>query len=305
MKQIIIFIMLFFIIKTGLSQQDPHYTQYMYNMSLMNPAYAGSKETLSTGILYRKQWVQIEDAPTTGTIFGHMPVGKNVGAGISMSSDKIGPVNETNVYTDISYTLNLGADHKLSFGMKTGLTMHNIGLFDDVYNTLPDSNDPAFAENTSNTYFNIGSGLFYHTQKYYLAFSVPNLLKSKHLDYNGKEYGSEFSHYFLTGGYVFDLSESLKLKPFFMMKSAFEAPTSVDASLNMLYNDKIEFGITYRLDDSFGAMTNFAITPELRIGYAYDHIVSDLNVETSASHEFILLYDIRFGKKVSESPRFF
>jgi type IX secretion system PorP/SprF family membrane protein len=297
--------MLFFIIKTGLSQQDPHYTQYMYNMSLMNPAYAGSKETLSTGILYRKQWVQIEDAPTTGTIFGHMPVGKNVGAGISMSSDKIGPVNETNVYTDISYTLNLGADHKLSFGMKTGLTMHNIGLFDDVYNTLPDSNDPAFAENTSNTYFNIGSGLFYHTQKYYLAFSVPNLLKSKHLDYNGKEYGSEFSHYFLTGGYVFDLSESLKLKPFFMMKSAFEAPTSVDASLNILYNDKIEFGITYRLDDSFGAMTNFAITPELRIGYAYDHIVSDLNVETSASHEFILLYDIRFGKKVSESPRFF
>ncbi len=305
MKQIIIFIMLFFIIKTGLSQQDPHYTQYMYNMSLMNPAYAGSKETLSTGILYRKQWVQIEDAPTTGTIFGHMPVGKNVGAGISMSSDKIGPVNETNVYTDISYTLNLGGDHKLSFGMKTGLTMHNIGLFDDVYNTLPDSNDPAFAENTSNTYFNIGSGLFYHTQKYYLAFSVPNLLKSKHLDYNGKEYGSEFSHYFLTGGYVFDLSESLKLKPFFMVKSAFEAPTSVDTSLNMLYNDKIEFGITYRLDDSFGAMTNFAITPELRIGYAYDHIVSDLNVETSASHEFILLYDIRFGKKVSESPRFF
>ena len=105
--------------------------------------------------------------------------------------------------------------------------------------------------------------------------------------------------------YVFDLNESLKLKPFFMMKSAFQAPTSIDASVNMLYNEKIELGVTYRLEDSFGAMVNFAITPELRIGYAYDHIVSDLNVATSASHEFILLYDIRFGKKVSESPRFF
>jgi type IX secretion system PorP/SprF family membrane protein len=305
MKQIVTLALLVFITFTSVAQQDPHYTQYMYNMSLMNPAYAGSKETLSTGILYRKQWVQIEDAPTTGTFFGHMPVGKNVGAGLSISSDKIGPVNETNVYADISYTLNLGGVHKLSFGMKTGVTMHKVGLFDDVYNTLPDANDPAFAENTNNTYFNIGSGLFYHTKKYYLAFSVPNLLKSKHLDFNGQEYGSEFSHYFLTGGYVFDLNESLKLKPFFMMKSAFQAPTSIDASVNMLYNEKIELGVTYRLEDSFGAMVNFAITPELRIGYAYDHIVSDLNVATSASHEFILLYDIRFGKKVSESPRFF
>jgi type IX secretion system PorP/SprF family membrane protein len=90
------------------AQQDPHYTQYMYNMSVMNPAYAGSKEGLSMGLLYRKQWVEIEDAPTTGTFFGHSPVGKNVGLGLSVISDKIGPVEENNVYGDFSYTLNLG-----------------------------------------------------------------------------------------------------------------------------------------------------------------------------------------------------
>jgi len=305
MKKIIIITLLAFVSQFSIAQQDPHYTQYMYNMSLMNPAYAGSKETLSTGILYRKQWVQIEDSPTTATIFGHLPVGKNVGAGLSVASDNIGPVNETNIYGDFSYTLKLSDKHKLSLGVKTGLTLHKVGLFSDIYNTLPDADDPAFSENTSNSYFNFGSGLFYHTDKYYFAFSVPNILKSKHLSYNGQDYGSEFSHYFLTGGYVFDIAKSVKLKPFFMLKSAFSAPTSLDFSTNVLYKEKLEFGITYRLDDSIGALVNFSITPELKIGYAYDHIVSDLNVTTSSSHEFILLYDIKFSKKVSESPRFF
>ena len=287
------------------AQQDPHYTQYMYNMSVMNPAYAGSKENLSMGLLYRKQWVDIEDAPTTGTFFGHTPVGKNLGLGLSFIKDKIGPVEENNVYADISYTLNLGGEHKLAFGIKTGLTFHKVGLFDDVYPTLPDANDPAFSENTSNSYFNIGSGFFYYTNKYYLGLSVPNLMKSKHLDFNGREYGSEVSHYFLTGGYVFDINENLKFKPFFMMKSAIGAPTSLDLSSNFLFNQKFEVGATYRLDDSFGAMVNYALTPNLKLGYAYDHIISDLNVTTPSSHEIILLFDLNFPRKVSSSPRFF
>ena len=180
--------MLGFIIE-GFSQQDPHYTQYMYNMSVMNPAYAGSKENLSMGLLYRKQWVEIEDAPTTATFFGHTRAGKNVGLGLSVISDKIGPVEENNIYGDFSYTLNLGEEHRLAFGLKAGVTLHKVGLFSDVYNTLPDANDPAFSENTSNAYLNIGSGLFYYTNKYYLGFSVPNIIKSKHLDFNGREFG--------------------------------------------------------------------------------------------------------------------
>lgn len=292
------------------AQQDPHYTQYMYNMSVMNPAYAGSKESLSMGLLYRKQWVDIEDAPTTGTFFGHSPIGKNVGLGLSVISDKIGPVEENNAYADFSYTLNLGGEHKLAFGLKAGLTFHKVGLFSEIGNGhVPDLGDPAFAENVSNTYFNIGSGFFYYTDKYYVGFSVPNLLKSKHLDLqvNGDQYefGSETSHYFFTGGYVFDLTETVKFKPFFMLKSAFSAPTSLDLSTNFLFNEKFEIGATYRLDDSFGAMVNYAVLPNLRIGYAYDHIVSDLKVTTPSSHEIILLFDVNFSKKVSSSPQFF
>lgn len=298
------------IVLDGQAQQDPHYTQYMYNMNIMNPAYAGSKESLSVGLLYRAQWVEIEGAPKTGTLSIHSPVGKNVGLGLSAITDKIGPVEENNVYADFSYTLNLGGEHRLAFGIKGGATFHKVGLFSDIGNGfVPDPDDPAFSENSSNTYLNLGSGLFYYNQKFYAAFSVPNMLKSKHLDVtqNGQEYefGSETQHYFLTAGYVFDLSENTKFKPSFMMKSAFNAPTSLDVSANVLFFNKFELGATYRLEDSFGGMINFAITPSIRVGYAYDHIVSDLNVTTPASHEFMLLFDLNFSKKISISPRFF
>lgn len=292
-------------LKEASAQQDPHYTQYMYNMNVINPAYAGSKETLSFGLLYRKQWVDLEGAPSTATFSGSSPVGKNVGLGLSVISDKIGPVKENNVYADFSYTLNLGGEHKLALGLKAGATFHKVGLLSDVSPYVPDANDPAFAENTSRTFFNAGAGLFYYTNKYYLAASVPNMLKSTYLDYNGRKFGSDTQHYFVTGGYVFDLSENAKFKPFFMVKSAFDAPTSFDVSTNFLFYDKFEIGATYRLDDSFGAMVNYAISPSVRIGYAYDHIVSDLKVTTPSSHEVILLFDVNFSKKVSRSPRYF
>ncbi len=287
------------------AQQDPHYTQYMYNMNVINPAYAGSKENLSFGLLYRKQWIEIEDAPTTFSFSGSAPVGKNVGLGLSIISDKIGPVEENNVYGDFSYTLNLGGERRLALGLKAGVTFQKIGLRSIIQPTLPDPNDGAFQEDTNNTKLNIGTGLFYYTNKYYVALSIPNMLNSAHLDYNGVKYGTEIQHYFLTGGYVFDINENLKFKPFALIKSAFNAPTSFDISTNFLYLEKFEMGATYRLQDSFGVMVNYAVSPSLRIGYAYDHIVSDLKVTTPSSHEIILLFDLNFPKKVSRSPRYF
>lgn len=286
------------------AQQNPHYTQYMYNMNVVNPAYAGSKESISFGALYRKQWVNIDDAPTTFTFSGHAPVGSNVGLGLSVISDKIGPVTEQNVFGDFSYTLKLNETDRLAFGIKAGVSFHQVGLR-DIQSNLPDPSDGVFGEDINDAALNIGAGVFYYTDKYYVALSVPNMAKSAHLDYNGREYGSDVSHYFLTGGYVFDLNYELKFKPSFMLKSAFNVTPSLDVSANFLYMEKIELGATYRLEDSFGAMVNFSITPELRIGYAYDHIVSDLKISTPSSHEFIILYDLFTVKKASRSPRFF
>ena len=286
------------------AQQDPHYTQYMYNLNVINPAYAGSKESISFGLLYRKQWVNIEGAPSTFTFSGDTPVGNNVGVGLSLISDKIGPVTEQNVFGDFSYTLQVNETGKLALGLKAGVSFHQVGLR-DIQSSLPDPSEGIFGQDINDASLNLGTGAFYYTDNYYVSFSVPNMLKSAHLDYNGRQYGSDVSHYFLTAGYVFDVNYDLKFKPSFMLKSAFNVTPSLDVSANFLYKEKFEIGATYRLQDSFGGMVNFAVTPELRIGYAYDHIVSDLKVTTSSSHEFILLYDLFTSKKVSRSPRFF
>ncbi len=291
-------------------QQDPHYTQYMYNMNVINPAYAGSKESISGGILYRQQWVGLQGAPKTATLSIHSPVGKNVGLGLSVISDKIGPIEENNVYGDFSYTLNLGGEHRLALGLKAGATIHKVGLLSEIGNGfVRQPGDISFSENTNSTFFNLGTGLFYYTQKYYVAFSLPNMIKNDYLDVsqNGNQiqFGSEALHYFLTGGYVFQLSDNLKYKPSAMIKSSVNAPVSFDLSSNFLFSERFEAGLTYRLDDSFGAMVNFAITPSIKVGYAYDRVISDINFTAPASHEFMLLFDLNMVKKVSISPRFF
>lgn len=282
-------------------QQDPQYTQYMYNMNIINPAYAGSREGLSFGLLYRNQWSKIDGAPETGTFFGHAPVGNNLGLGLSVIADQLGPVRETNTYIDVSYTLKLGGEHRLAFGVKAGATFHDIGL---ASIDLIDPGDPFF-QDINETTPNIGAGFFYYTNKYYFAVSVPNMLASVHLDANGNKIGSETQHYFVTGGYVFDLSPNTELKPSFMVKSSFDAPTSFDVNLNARFFKKFEIGASYRLDDSFSGLVNFAISESVRVGYAYDAVSSDIRAFAPASHEVMLLFDLNFPKRVSRSPRYF
>jgi len=284
------------------AQQDPQYSQYMYNLPIINPAYVGATEYINLGLLYRDQWTQIDGAPQTSTFFGNFKLSDNSGAGLSVIADQLGPVKETNVYADFGYTITLKDNHKLAFGIKLGATFHDIGLTDI---DLIDDDDPFFNNNINETTPNIGAGFFYYTNKYYLSLSVPNLLSSVHLDANGFKVGSETQHYFFTGGYVFDLSPNTELKPSFMVKSAFDAPTSFDVNVNARFYKKFEIGASYRMDDSFSGLINFAITPTLRIGYAYDAVTSDIKAYAPASHEVMLLFDLNFPKRVSRSPRYF
>ena len=286
------------------SQQDPQYTNYMYAVQVVNPAYVGSNESLSLGLLHRNQWTGFGGAPETTTLFGHSSLGYNLGLGFSVITDRLGPVKETNAYADISYALQFNSKNALAFGIKAGATFHDIGI-----NTLTvfDPNDPFFSENVSNTTPNIGAGVFYYSDRYYAGLSVPNILETVHLDRNGNQLGTERQHFFVLGGYVFQLNETMKLKPSFLIKSAFGASTSFDINLNMLLYDRLEFGGSYRYIDSFSILANFAIQPHLRIGYAYDAIVSDIQPFAPSSHELFILFE--FGKSEKDqrikSPRFF
>lgn len=283
------------------AQQDPQYTQFMYNMNIVNPAYAGSKESLSVGLLARSQWVGLKGAPKTATFSVHAPMGNKLGMGLSVIADEIGPLKETNVYTDFSYTIQTSETGKLAFGLKGGLTFHDLGLA-TLTTVSPDIN---FSENTNRIYPNIGLGLFYYTDFFYIAASLPNMIESNHFERNGGiiSKASEKMHYFLTSGYVFNLTNQLKFKPSIMAKTAPGMPLILDVSANFLIDEKIELGTSYRIDDSVSAIASFAINKNLRIGYAYDYTVTNLGQFNSGTHEVLFLYDFKVINY--KSPRFF
>ncbi|KAA5827766.1 type IX secretion system membrane protein PorP/SprF [Algibacter amylolyticus] len=296
----------------GNAQQDPQFTHYMYNMSVINPAYATAEEgILNLGGLYRTQWVGLEGAPKTGSFFAHTPINDKIEMGISFTNDNIGDVvNENNIYADVAYVLPVGLESKLSFGLKAGVT-----LFDTNFNGFQlqsggSSSDEAFDENISKAFPNLGIGAFFFTDSYYLGLSAPNMLSTKHLENeNGiAATGVQNVHYFLTGGYVFDLNKDLKLKPAFMARGVKGAPMAIDVTANVLINEKLEAGLGYRLGDAMSALVNFRITPELKVGYAYDYTTSNLGDFNSGSHEIFILFDVDlFGFKsgYDRSPRFF
>ena len=205
MKKLIFIFFAVIIAKQVSAQQDPQYTQYMYNMNIINPAYAGISEGLSVGALYRSQWVGLDGGPETFTFNIHSPVGKQLALGLSVISDEIGPVKETNAYVDVSYTIPMGMETRLAFGVKGGFTFHDIAISESQI-TLVDDGDPFFANAINETTPNIGAGIyFYKPNRYYISVSVPNILNGVHLDSNGTKIGSESEHLFAAAGYVLSL----------------------------------------------------------------------------------------------------
>ena len=303
MKKILLSLVGFLFLSIGNShaQQLPHYTQYMYNMNILNPAYAGSKgtEVISFGSLYRMQWYDAPGAPTTLTANVHGAFNENNGVGLSFIKDAYGPVKQNMITADYSHTLNLGKG-RLALGLKAGVNLFNVNM--DFYVIHP--NDPVFSQNIKDTHLNLGAGLFYYTDKYYLSVSVPNFLANKYNGGQGYESTDEM-HLFVAGGYVFDLGRSFKLKPHFLLFNNISQPFQADLNLNMLYLDTFELGVSYRLNDAVSAMFNVRLFQSLRIGYAYDVHTSDIAYYAPFSHEFFLNYDWTLGKKVMLSPRYF
>ncbi len=304
MKKIVGIVAVVFFTVSIKAQQDPQYTQYMYNMNIVNPAYAGSYDALALNFLARTQWVGIDGAPETLTFNIHAPVGKDVGLGLSVISDKIGPLTEQSVFADFSYTLKLSETANLAFGVKAGISNMNAPL-SLLQTTNP--GDPAFDNNLNKTNPNFGLGAYYYKEKFYLGLSMPNILKTVHFERSNGAItrATDEMHMFLTSGYVFDVSDDIKLKPSTLIKAVPGAPLSIDFSGNVLFNDNFELGLSYRLDESVSALVNVKATSNLRIGYAYDYTLTNLGDFNTGSHEIFLLFDFNFVRDKIKSPRFF
>ena len=284
------------------SQQDSQYTQYIYNTMSVNSAYTGQRKVLSYLGLYRTQWVGIDGAPKTLTFGIHSPLkNENLGMGISIVSDQLGPIREDYINLNFSYTIRLNRSTELSFGLKGGL--HNLSSDFSRGNSFQNT-DVAFNENISLFSPTIGAGLYLHSTRGYLGLSAPNFLTTEHYNDYKESLASERLHLFLIGGYVFNIDNDIKLKPAFLIKAVSGAPLIADLSINAMFNNRFVFGLAYRWDDSLSGLTGLQVNKTLFIGYAYDYNTSIGNKYTGGTHEVMLRFELRQINKIL-SPRFF
>jgi len=311
-KRYIIFILLIAITKEMLGQQDAQYTQYMYNTISINPAYAGSRDAISITGLYRNQWVGIGGAPVTQTLNIHSPIGpsEKVGLGVSIVNDKIGPTQETYFDIDFSYTINTSDAGQLAFGIKAGGHLLDVN-FNDLNRYT--NTDILLDTNVDNKFSpNVGIGLYYHTQKFYIGLSAPNLLQTKHFNEATDDnlassfLAAERINYYLISGYVFDLNENFQFKPAALLKAVGGSPLQVDVSANFLFREKLTFGLGYRWSAAISALAGFQVSDNFMLGFAYDWETTELgNTQFNAgSFEFIGRYEIFRNRRIVH-PRFF
>lgn len=268
-------------------QQIPHYTQYLYNMQVINPAYVGVRSDLSLSALSREQWSGVIGAPTTRTFSVNARANLGLGLGATFVNDKIGLSEINTINFDGSYTIITSQYSRLSFGLKLGTTFFN----DNLANGITPDND-VYASNTGN-FFNVGFGAFFYSEKFFVGLSVPYLLESPQffIQPDDREIRiDENQNIFLSTGYVFELSEDLYFKPSTMIRYTSNLPVSIDINSNFMYKEIIEAGISYRYKNSISALFSVIINKKYRIGYAYDYMTNNV-IGNLNTHEIILHVD--------------
>lgn len=283
-------------------QQDAQFTQYMYNTINVNPAYAGSRDAISVFALHRTQWVGLDGAPVTNVISVNAPLNRNnLGLGVSIINDKIGPTDENSISADLSYSIATSETFTLSFGIKATANLFNL----DASRLAPKDADDTSLQNYNKFTPNIGAGMYWYSEKAYIGFSIPNFFESDYYSDNDVAIYKEKINYYLIAGYVFDLSESVKFKPAMLTKVVQGAPLQLDISGNFMLMDKFIVGVAYRWSASLSATVGFQVTDGMYIGYGYDQETTNLKNYSTGSHEIFLRYEIFNSRDKITTPRFF
>ena len=286
------------------AQQEPQYTQYMYNPAVINPAYAASVDNLKIFGLYRTQWVGLEGAPKTAYLSATTPLTDNgLGMGVHFKNDQLGVMDENSLSIDLAYTVELDYRYKLAFGLKGTGSLLNVD-----YSKLHiyDGTDPLSATDIRNKFSgNIGAGVYLYSEKAYVGLSAPMILSSN--IYNDDDYKvmSEKAHFYAMGGYVFDINHELQFKPAALVKVMTGSPLQVDITANFLYRERFTVGAAYRWDASVSGLVGFQVTNGLFVGYTYDADTSGLSKYNSGSHEIFLKFELFTNNRRKVAPRFF
>jgi type IX secretion system PorP/SprF family membrane protein len=301
-KYYLIIIVLISLTSISKAQQEPMFTQYMFDPISFNAGYVGTTEMLNVNALTRLQWVGLEGSPQSYSISGHMPIsGRKIGLGATLLSDKIGPVNNTFFTVNYAYRLRVTDQVTLSMGIKGGINSYKVSLTEL---SIRDQEDQQFDKNEKKISPNLGFGFYLYEERYYVGFSVPKLIQTT-ID---EEYATDKNqlkrHYYIVGGYNWEVNNEWDLKPSLLTKIVEGSPVSNDITIQAVYNKLVGGGLVYRVGDAMGFFAYGKVYKELNVGYGYEYSLNGLSGINSGTHEIRLTYDFDISTSRSKMKIF-
>ena len=292
MKQIVVltFVLL---ARFGFTQQDPAFSQFMYNGLAIDPAMAGSSQTLSATAISRQQWAGIKGAPSTQTFNVDAPWGKKVGLGLSVINDQLGITKNLNISSQYAYRVQFGGS-TLSLGLQATVASYRADYTSVITNpnSLDQSIDNSFAQDIKRMGFNFGTGAYYYSQKFYAGISIPHIF-NQHFDGSRGSATKQSRNYFFSAGYIVDVGPKVTIKPSALLKISEGQSVQLDLNSTVWYDNILGVGVSYRTNDSVTGLVQYQIGKQFRVGYARDFIVSSLSRYTTGNNEIMVRYELR------------
>lgn len=286
----------------GHAQQDPLYSQYMFNTLAFNPGYAGSADVFTAMALSRHQWLGFKGAPTTQTLSLHSPLpGNKLALGGNLIHDVAGPAKQNSAFIDVAYRLRVAGETRLAFGLSGGINHFAA----DLASLSTVEQDPHNANISGKLLPNFGFGIYLHGPRYYVGLSAPKLLENEIGEDGVVATNREKRHYFVMAGHVMPLGPDLMFRPSVMLRAVEGAPLSLDLNANFLLRERVWFGAMYRLGNALGVMAQYQVNEQLRVGYAFDMTTTRIGAYNAGTHELMLGYDLKYTKGRTISPRYF
>ncbi len=304
--RLVSYVLLLFTVLNASAQQEPFYSHYMYGANSVNPGAAGSDDMVSLTALLRTQWMKLEGGPNTSFLNGNMPFRlfkADHGLGIAFGTDNYGFVKNTFGNLSYAYRKEIGTG-KLGIGLNLGFVGNS---FEPTWNIPEGSNfvapgaggDEAIPNTKENaTAFDLGLGVFYKKENLFFGVSTTHLNQAKFKYTVGKPY--LVRHYYVLGGYAIPLkNNAFTLQPSFLLGTDGFA-NQIMLSANVLYNNKIHGGLSYRVGNAIIAMFGLELFKDVDVGFSYDIEMTKLSRYSSGSVEVMLRY--RFDMSVEKFP---
>lgn len=288
-----------FVLGSVKAQQLPQYSQYILNKYVINPASAGSEDYFLGQTNYRNQWSGITDAPRTYILSVNGPLNhEKMGIGGYIFSDVTGPTRRGGFNFSYSYHFQLDQGIKLSLSVNGGIISYTV---DGTAIDFEENEDEIFSQTEEqNLYPDAGFSFYLYGEDFFFGGSAPQLLRNE-LEFDNSirnPNGRLVNHYFIMGGYTYELNGLFDLQPSFLLKYVDPVPLQYEFTLRGIYDEMAWLGLSYRKDDAIGILAGYVLKENISFGYSYDITQSDLKNYSNGTHEIMLSF--KFNRQATQ-----